>query len=55
MEDVFYRYWWLLFPLAWFVLSGWKSWLRHQRRRDELDLMRTYAAHGKTPPQPSGD
>ena len=50
MEDLFRSYWWLLFPLAWFVIAGWRAWLRHQSRRDVVDLVKSYAASGKEIP-----
>jgi hypothetical protein len=50
MEDLFRSYWWLLFPLSWFVIGGWNSWLNYRRSRDAMDLMRHYAAQGKEPP-----
>jgi hypothetical protein len=55
MENLFYSFWWLLFPLAWVLLSAWRSWLRYQTHRDHLDVMRTYAARGKSPPSGLGD
>lgn len=50
MEDLFRSYWWLLFPLSWFVIGGWNSWLNYRRSRDAMDVMRQYAAQGKEPP-----
>lgn len=50
MEDLFRSYWWLLFPLGWFVAAGWSSWLRYRRQRDTLDLVRRYADKGEQPP-----
>lgn len=50
MEDLFRSYWWLLFPLAWFIGSGWQSWLSYQTRRDALKLVQTYAEKGQEPP-----
>ncbi|MBX7247500.1 MAG: hypothetical protein K1X35_00445 [Caulobacteraceae bacterium] len=50
MEDLFRSYWWLLFPLSWFIIGGWNSWLNYRRSRDAMDLMRQYAAQGKEPP-----
>lgn len=50
MEELFRSYWWLLFPLSWFVIGGWNSWLNYRRSRDAMDLMRTYAAKGQEPP-----
>ena len=50
MEDLFRSYWWLLFPMAWFVVMGWSSWMNYRRHRDRLDLLRTYAEKGQEPP-----
>ncbi|MDG2043774.1 MAG: hypothetical protein P8J78_04115 [Maricaulis sp.] len=50
MVELFQDYWWLLFPLAWFVAGGWSSWMRYRRHQANLDLVKTYAASGKEPP-----
>jgi hypothetical protein len=50
MTAIFFAYWWLLFPLAWFVSAAWQSWLSYQRRKQELDLLKSYVAQGKDPP-----
>ncbi len=50
MEDLFRSYWWLLFPLAWFIISGWQSWLNYRRHKDTLDIVKSYAASGKDIP-----
>lgn len=50
MEDLFRSYWWLLFPLAWFVSSGFSSLLNYRRQRDTLRLIQTYAEKGQEPP-----
>lgn len=50
MEDLFRSYWWLLFPVMWFVFGAWDRWLSYRRSRDALDLIRTYTAQGKEPP-----
>lgn len=50
MEDLFRSYWWLIFPLAWFIGSGWQSWLNYRTRRDALRLVQTYAERGQEPP-----
>jgi hypothetical protein len=50
MEDLFRSYWWLLFPLGWFIASGWQSWLNYRSRKDALRLVETYAAKGQEPP-----
>ncbi|WP_332660550.1 hypothetical protein [Brevundimonas sp.] len=51
MEDLFRSYWWLLFPLAWFVFGGFSSFLNYRRQKDTLDLIKTYAARGQEPPE----
>ena len=49
-DDVFRNYWWLLFPLAFFVFGMWDRWLVYKRSRDHLELLKTYQAQGKEPP-----
>lgn len=51
MEELFRGYWWLLFPLSWFIISGWNSLLNYRRHKDTLDLIKTYVASGKDVPQ----
>lgn len=50
MADLFRNYWWLLFPLFWFVAAGWGSLMRYKRTQAKIDLLKTYAASGKEPP-----
>lgn len=49
-EDIFRQFWWLLFPLSWFVVAAWRSWLSYRANREALDLMKTYVAAGREPP-----
>lgn len=51
MEDLFRSYWWLLFPLAWFVSIGFSSLLNYRKQKDALQLIRTYAERGEQPPE----
>lgn len=51
MEDLFRSYWWLLFPLAWFVFGGFSSFLNYRRQKDTLRLIETYAKQGQQPPE----
>jgi hypothetical protein len=46
----FSSYWWLLFPIGFFVFGAWDRWLAYKRSRDHLDLLRHYAQQGKEPP-----
>lgn len=50
MEDLFRSYWWLLFPLGWFIAMGFSSLLNYRRHRDTLDLLKRYADKGQEPP-----
>lgn len=50
MEDLFRSYWWLLFPLGWFVVEAWQSWLKYRARKDALRLFQAYAESGRAPP-----
>ena len=50
MEDLFRSYWWLLFPMAWFVFGGFNSFLNYRRQRETLKLIQTYAEKGQEPP-----
>lgn len=50
MDDFWYRYWWLIFPVGAFIFGAWDRWLSYQRSRDALELMKTYTAQGKEPP-----
>jgi len=48
--DLFESYWWLLFPLAFFVIGGWNSFLRYQRTKAKVEVLKAYAQSGKEPP-----
>lgn len=50
MEDLFRSYWWLLFPVGYFIYAGFQSWLGYRANRDTLDLIKRYADQGKDPP-----
>jgi hypothetical protein len=49
-EDIFRSYWWLLFPLGFFVFGAWDRWLAYRRSRDHLELLKAYTSQGKDPP-----
>ena len=49
-DSLFNQYWWLLFPLGWFVFGAWQSWLSYRANQETLDLIKTYAASGREPP-----
>jgi hypothetical protein len=39
-----------MFPILGFAIAFYSMWLEHRRKRDWLDLMKTYAQQGKEPP-----
>ena len=51
MEDLFRSYWWLLFPLAWFIGGGFHSLMEYNRHRETLKIIKTYADKGEQPPE----
>jgi len=50
LVDLFSSYWWLLFPLAFFVAQGWGSFMRYKRTKAKIELLKAYATAGKEPP-----
>jgi len=48
--EFFSNFWWLLFPLAFFVAGAWNSVMRYFRTKAKIDLIKTYAAAGKDAP-----
>lgn len=50
MDQSWWRLWWLIFPLMWFVFGILQMLSRHHRQKDVLQLLRTYAEQGKEPP-----
>jgi hypothetical protein len=49
VEQFAFAYWWLIFPIMWFIFGMFGMWMAHRRHRDTIDLMKTYAAQGKDP------
>ncbi|MHA6288341.1 hypothetical protein [Maricaulis sp. CAU 1757] len=50
MAEIFESYWWLLFPLGFFIAGGWNSFMRYKRTQAKIELLKSYAASGKEPP-----
>ncbi|EJL27184.1 hypothetical protein PMI01_03956 [Caulobacter sp. AP07] len=50
MQDLFRSFWWMVFPLSWFVFDGYHRWLADRARRDAVELLKTYAKSGREPP-----
>ncbi len=51
MEDLFRSYWWLLFPLGWFVFGGFNAMVNYYRQKNVLKIIKTYADRGEQPPE----
>lgn len=47
---LFASYWWLLFPLGFFVAAGFRSLMAQMRLRQKVELAKAYAAAGKDIP-----
>ena len=43
-------FWWLIFPVGWGLASIMRVWLRHQRARQALELLTSYAQQNREPP-----
>jgi hypothetical protein len=50
MEDLFRSYWWLIFPIWGLAMGSWHSFANYRRQRATLEVIRTYAQKGETPP-----
>ncbi|WP_394692106.1 hypothetical protein [Hyphobacterium sp.] len=48
--EIFSSFWWLLFPLAFFLIAGWNSFMSYKRTKAKIELLKTYAAAGKEAP-----
>jgi hypothetical protein len=46
----FHDYWWLLFPAGWAIGQLIKNWMRHNRAKEALSMLKSYADQGKEPP-----
>ena len=50
MDQNWWGFWWLIFPVGWLIYRAWDRWLSYQRSRHALEVMKQYAAQGKDPP-----
>lgn len=51
MTELFHAYWWLVFPLFGLAMGGWHSFAHYRRQKAVLEVIRTYAQKGETPPE----
>lgn len=50
MEHVFFSYWWLVFPIGFFLAAGFDRWLAYRKSQDRLEIIRSYTSQGRDPP-----
>lgn len=50
MEHFFFSYWWLVFPIGFFLAAGFDRWLAYRKSQDRLQILRSYTDAGKDPP-----
>ncbi|WP_107713474.1 hypothetical protein [Oceanicaulis sp.] len=48
---LFSAYWWLLFPLGFFIAAGWSKQMQFKRTQARLELLKVYAESGQEPPE----
>jgi len=48
--DLFFSFWWLIFPIMGFAFAGFGMLLRHRQNQKALDILKAYAEQGKDPP-----
>ena len=51
MVELFQGYWWLLFPLGWFIFGGFNAVMNYYRQKNVLKIIKTYADRGEQPPE----
>jgi len=51
MVELFQGYWWLLFPLCWFIFGGFNAVMNYYRQKNVLKIIKTYADRGEQPPE----
>jgi len=50
MEEIFSRYWWLVFPLFGLGMGFYGMYIGHRTRQDKIRLIQQYLEQGKEPP-----
>lgn len=50
MEHFFYSFWWLVFPIGFFLAMSFDRWLAYKKSQDRLQILRSYTDAGKDPP-----
>ncbi len=42
-----WSFWWLIFPIMFFVFGAFSSWMGYRANKERLELLKTYVAQGK--------
>lgn len=50
MEHFVFSFWWLIFPIGFFITAGFDRWLAYRKSQDRLQILRSYTDAGKDPP-----
>jgi len=50
MEHFFFSFWWLVFPIGFFIAAAFDRWLAYKKSQDRLMILRSYTDAGKDPP-----
>lgn len=50
MEDLFRSFWWLIFPIMGFGFGAFGMFMNYRMHRDRMEILKTYAEKGQTPP-----
>lgn len=51
MVELIQSFWWLLFPLGWFIFGGFNAMVNYYRQKNVLKIIKTYADRGEQPPE----
>ncbi len=51
MENFFWNFWWLIFPIGGMIYAAFQSWLKYRQQKAMMDLIRSYADKGVEPPE----
>lgn len=51
MQQFFFSFWWLIFPIGGMIYAAFQSWLKLRQQKAMMDLIRSYADKGMEPPE----
>lgn len=50
MEHIFYSFWWLIFPVGFFIAAAFDRWLSYKKSQGRLEILKSYTSQGRDPP-----